>query len=458
MNRLTFLLLIVLSAAIGVSPVFGQSEYQEQIYHARDQVLPALIHIQPVIIDYMTGREKKHPVVGSGVIISADGYAVTNYHVAGKAERIICTLSDREQVPAKLVGGDPATDIAVIKLDLSDYKGKIIPAMLGNSDSLQVGQAVLAMGSPLALSRSVSMGVISMVNRFFPGDIRLPSGEKTGQYNNWLQTDAAINPGNSGGPLVDLDGEVIGINTRGVFFAENIGFSIPINVVKEITQTLIKYGRVDRSWIGVHAQPLQDMESFFGADANRGVLIASVDPGSPAEEAGLAAGDIILKYDGHDVSARFEEEIPAFYQMVASSPVNQKVDLTILARGKEEHRTVTPRLMGDLEGRDFDFERWGFTAKSITTQMALDYRLTDTVGVFVTQARMPGPAFTADLQGGDIIKKVDKQPVDDLDQLMQIYQAMEDENKILLTVHRQGNIRFVLIKCDTGEQKDSEHE
>ncbi len=458
MKGLTCLLLIVLSLAIGVSPVLGQSQYQEQIYRARDRVLPALIHIQPVIIDYMTGREKKHPVVGSGVILSADGYAVTNYHVAGKAERIICTLSDREQVSAKLVGGDPATDIAVIKLDLSEYKGKITPVVLGNSDSLQVGQSVLAMGSPLALSRSVSMGVISTVNRFFPGDIRLPSGEKTGQYNNWLQTDAAINPGNSGGPLVNLDGEVIGINTRGVFFAENIGFSIPINVVKDITQTLIKYGKVDRSWIGVHAQPLQDMESFFGADANRGVLIASVDPGSPAEEAGLAAGDIILKYDGYDVSARFEEEVPAFYQMVASSPVNQKVDLTILAGGKEEHRTVTPRLMGDLEGRDFDFERWGFTAKSITTQMALDYRLTDTVGVFVTQARMPGPAFTADLQGGDIIKKVDKQPVNDLDQLMQIYQAMEDENKILLTVHRQGNIRFVLIKYDAGEPKDTEHE
>ncbi|MDD4052350.1 MAG: trypsin-like peptidase domain-containing protein [candidate division Zixibacteria bacterium] len=458
MKGLTCSLLTVLSLAIGLSPVLAQSQYQEQIYRARDRVLPALIHIQPVVIDYMTGREKKHPVVGSGVILSTDGYAVTNYHVAGKAERIICTLSDREQVPAKLVGGDPATDIAVIKLDLSEYKGKITPVVLGNSDSLDVGQSVLAMGSPLALSRSVSMGVISTVNRFFPGDIRLPSGEKTGQYNNWLQTDAAINPGNSGGPLVNLDGEVIGINTRGVFFAENIGFSIPINVVKEVTRTLIAYGKVDRSWVGVHAQPLQDMESFFGADANRGVLIASVDPGSPAEEAGLAAGDIILKYDGHDVSARFEEEVPAFYQMIASSPVNQKVDLTILAGGKEEHRIVTPRLMGDLEGRDFDFERWGFTARSITTQMAIDYRLTDTVGVFVTQARMPGPAFTADLQRGDVIKKVDKQPINDLDQLMQIYQAMGNENKILLTVHRRGDIRFVLIKCNGGEQKEGEHE
>lgn len=457
MNGLTRISFFILSLAAVATPLYGQSQYQEQIYRARDRVLPALIHIQPVVIDYLTGREKKHPVVGSGIILSADGYAVTNYHVAGKAERIICTLSDREQVPARLVGGDPATDLAVIKLDLAEYKGKLTPAVLGNSDDLQVGQPVLAMGSPLALSRSVSMGVISTVNRFFPGDIRLPSGEKTGQYNNWLQTDAAINPGNSGGPLVNLDGEVIGINTRGVFFAENIGFSIPINVVKEITQTLIKNGKVDRSWIGVHVQPLQDLESFFGADTNRGVLIASIDPGSPAEEAGLAAGDIILKYDGYDVSARFEEEVPAFYRVIASSPVNRQVDLTILSGGQEAHRTVTPRLMGDLEGRDFDFERWGFTARSITKQMAVDYRLTDTVGVFVTQARIPGPAFSADLRGGDVITKVNKQPVADLERLKQLYESLENEKAILLTVSRQGAVRFVLIKRDSGEQKEEDY-
>ncbi|UCE24213.1 MAG: trypsin-like peptidase domain-containing protein, partial [Candidatus Zixiibacteriota bacterium] len=280
MNSKSCLFLTIMLTIILAAPTPAQTPHQSQIYQARDKVMPALIHIQPVVFDYLTGREKKLSIVGSGVIISTDGYAVTNYHVAGKAERIICTLPDREQVPADLIGGDPATDIAVIKLDVSEYTGKLAAAKLGKSSDLEVGQTVLAMGSPLALSRSVSMGVISTINRFFQGNIRLPSGEKTGQYNTWLQTDAAINPGNSGGPLVNLDGEVIGINTRGVFFAENIGFAIPIDVVKTVSEMLIKTGNVERSWIGVHAQPLQDLESFFGTDTNRGVLVASIDPGS----------------------------------------------------------------------------------------------------------------------------------------------------------------------------------
>jgi len=438
--------IILITALPAPSP--AQPNYQKEIYKARDRVLPALIHIQPVIMDYLTGREKKQSVVGSGVIISADGYAVTNYHVAGRAERIICTLHDREQVPATLVGGDPATDLAVIKLDLSEYKGRIVAAVLGDSDALQVGQTVLAMGSPLALSRSVSMGVISTVNRFFPGDIRLPSGEKTGRYNTWLQTDAAINPGNSGGPLVNLEGEVVGINTRGVFFAQNIGFSIPINTVKQVSRTLIAYGKVERSWIGVHAQALQELEQFFGADIDRGVLVASVDPGSPAEEAGLMAGDIILRYDGKDVSARFEEELPNFYQLAANSPNNREVELVALVKGQEKRLQITPRLLGDLQGTDFDFEKWGFTAKSITKQMAIDYRLSDTTGVYVTQAAAPGPAYNGGLQRGDVIKKVNNQLMDDLEQLKALYETLKTDEKLLLTVNRNNSLRFVLVKLD----------
>ena len=449
----SFAIITLMTVAL-IAPANAQSQYQEEIYKARDRVLPALIHIQPVIMDYLTGREKKQSVVGSGVIISADGYAVTNYHVAGRAERIICTLHDREQVPATLIGGDPATDIAVIKLDLSDYKGKIIAATLGDSEALQVGQTVLAMGSPLALSRSVSMGVISTVNRFFPGDIRLPSGEKTGRYNTWLQTDAAINPGNSGGPLVNLDGEVVGINTRGVFFAQNIGFSIPVNTVKQVSRELIANGKVERSWIGVHAQPLQELEQFFGADLDRGVLIASIDPGSPAETAGLSAGNVILKYNGNDVSARFEEELPSFYQLIAASPTNQEIDVTALVDGVEKQFKITPRMLGDLQGTDFDFEKWGFTAKALTKQMAIDDRLQDTLGVFVTQAAAPGPASSGGLRSGDVIKKVNNQAVDDLEQLKQLYEVLKSEEKLFLTIDRNSSIRFVLLKLEKEENRD----
>jgi len=452
MRKLVWGVLVMASAMAGGVWAQANLSYQDQIYYARDRVLPALIHIQPVVIDYLTGREKKQSIVGSGIIISEDGYAVTNYHVAGRAERIICTLYDREQVPAKLVGGDPATDLAVIKLDLSEYKGRIRAAVLGDSQSLQVGQTVLAMGSPLALSRSVSMGVISTVNRFFPGDVRLPSGEKTGRYNTWLQTDAAINPGNSGGPLVNLEGEVVGINTRGVFFAQNIGFSIPINTAKRVTKTLIEKGRVDRSWIGVRAQPLQELEQFFGTGSDRGVLVASVDPGSPAEESGLTAGDIILQYNGTDISARFEEELPSFYDLVAASPPNQPVELATLSNGRQISRTITPRLLGDLQGNDFDFDRWGFTAKAITNQMAIDERMSDTLGVYVTQAAAPGPAYNGGLRSGDVIRKVNNHPVDSLAQLMDLYQSLKGDEKLLLSINRRNSVRLVLLKLDKIEE------
>ena len=242
---------------------------QQDIFHARDKVMPALVHIQPVIKNYNTGQLEKQAVIGSGIIFHSDGYVVTNYHVAGKAERILCTLADRELVPAEFVGGDPLTDIAVIKLDLSEYTGEIVTAEFGNSDSVAVGQYVIAMGSPLALSRSVSVGVVSTKDRYFSSNVRLPTGERTGHYNLWIQTDAAINPGNSGGPLVDLTGRVIGINSRATMFANNIGFAIPINIVKKVTSDILSQGKVTRSWIGLHCQALQELEGFWRLIINR---------------------------------------------------------------------------------------------------------------------------------------------------------------------------------------------
>ena len=225
------LAVLLLLSMIAPAALGGSLVAQEQLYAARDKVMPALVHIQPVVKDYQTGELKKQAVVGSGIVFHPDGYVLTNYHVAGKALRIICTLSNKEQIPAEFVGGDPATDIAVLKLDLTDFHGTIQPAELGNSDSIQVGQQVLAMGSPLSLARSVSAGVISTKDRYFSSDYRLPSGEKTGRYNLWIQTDAAINPGNSGGPLVDMDGRVIGINSRATFLANNLGFAITADIV-----------------------------------------------------------------------------------------------------------------------------------------------------------------------------------------------------------------------------------
>jgi serine protease Do len=437
-----------------------ESAYQQQVYHARDRVLPALVHIQPVVEDYRTGELKKQAVVGSGIVFHADGYVVTNYHVAGKAKRIICTLGDREQLSAEYIGGDPSTDIAVLKLKLDDYHGRIIPAELGDSDSVQVGQQVLAMGSPLSLARSVSAGVISTKDRYFSSEYRLPSGEKTGRYNLWIQTDAAINFGNSGGPLVDLDGRVIGINSRATFMANNLGFAIPINIVKEVVRSILERGSVVRSWIGVHAQALQELEDYFGTERNTGVLVASIDPGSPAEESFLKAGDVILAMDGIDVSARFVEELPAFYNRIAVHEPGTSLHMKVL-RGDETYNIeVTTRPLGELVGEDFECADWGFTVKNITRQMQITNQLRDTSGVYVTGVKRIGAASTGGLNPGDVLAEINKVPVTDLPTLVLRYEELVEEKseKILLTVRRNGAVRLVVLNMTEPESRPQDGE
>ncbi len=427
-----------------------QVSVQQDIFFARDKVMPALVHIQPVIKNYNTGELEKQAVIGSGIIFHVDGYVVTNYHVAGKAERILCTLSDREIVPAEFVGGDPLTDIAVIKLDLSEYQGSISVAEFGDSDSVSVGQYVIAMGSPLALSRSVSVGVVSTKDRYFSSDVRLPSGERTGQYNLWIQTDAAINPGNSGGPLVDLTGRVIGINSRATMFANNIGFAIPINIVKEVTRAILTEGKVTRSWIGLHCQALQELEGYFGTNLNAGVLISSIDPGSPAEKSFLRAGDVVLEVDGKPVSARFVEELPAFYSLIADHKPGTEISLKVLR--DEEHYTfkVTTRQLGDLQGEDFECKGWGFTVKAITRQMQIENQLDDTSGVMVSGVKAVSTADEGGLRRGDVVRKVDRQDVGSLAGFIEIYNNLTKMKieKALLTIRRGGATRFVPVKVD----------
>jgi serine protease Do len=448
----------VLAIAIILSALAttGGAVTQSEIYQARDHVLPALVHIQPVIKNYTTGELEKQAVVGSGVIFHPDGYVATNYHVAGKAERILCTLHDREIVPADYIGGDPATDLAVIKLQLDEYPGQISIAEFGDSDSVQVGQYVVAMGSPLALSRSISAGVISTKDRYFSSEVRLPTGERTGRYNLWLQTDAAINPGNSGGPLVDMQGRVIGINSRATLFANNIGFAIPINVVKEVTEAVIDHGRLVRSWIGVHCQALQELEDYFGTGRDRGVLVASIDAGSPAEEAFLQAGDIILQVDGEPVSARFVEELPAFYRRIAQQPPGTDIELKVKREDSTYALTVTTRRLGELQGEDFEARRWGFTVKAITRQMQIDHKLPDTLGVFVVGVKRVGPAAEGGLRGGSVIATVNDEPISNLGEFISRYQELieQDKDRILLTVRRGNATRYVLLKLDQGENND----
>jgi len=310
----------------------------------------------------------------------------------------------------------------------------------------------------LSLARSVSSGVISTKDRYFSSEYRLPSGEKTGQFNLWIQTDAAINPGNSGGPLVDLDGRVIGINSRATFLANNLGFAIPINVVKDVAHAILTDGHVTRSWIGVHAQALQELEDYFGASRDAGVLIASIDPGSPAEEAFLKAGDVILEMDGQPVSARFVEELPAFYHSIAVRPPGSKIRLKVLRSEESYTFDVTTRPLGELQGEDFECAEWGFTVKAITRQMQLSNRLKDTLGVFVAGVKRGGPADLGGLRGGDVVQSLNRQPVNDLPTLINRYNELiaDGSDKILLSVLRGGAVRLVVLNLEKKDEDMSD--
>src|SRR5262249_35814893 len=278
------------------------------IQDAISMVYPALVQIHVVIPDYGTGRAQKFEAAGSGVIISQDGYVVTNHHVAGRAAAIRCVLTSRQELDAKLIGTDALTDIAVLKLDLSGVpalQGKLPYAKFGSTDALKIGDVVFAMGCPLALSQSVTKGIVAnkdmVFSSRFTGSMIL-DGEDVGLLVKWIAHDAQILPGNSGGPLVNAQGEIVGINEINVggLFGAGLGGAIPVELAQYVSQELIQKGHVDRSWIGADFQPLLKSSSI-----QDGVLLSGVVPDSPAQKAGLKAGDVVKTLDGKPVRVQF---------------------------------------------------------------------------------------------------------------------------------------------------------
>ena len=365
MVRIACLLSLLLVFAVPPPAAADESadllKIQAAVRHARDRVLPALVRVQPISEVYVGGRKVKRTGFGSGVIFSEGGHVLTNYHVAGRAKNLICVMHDKEEVPAELVAGDPWTDLAVIRLELEKYKGKSVQvAELGDSDKLQVGDFVIALGSPFALTRTLTFGTVSCkdrslgVRRDLPGEMGL---QETGQFNTWIQVDALINPGNSGGPLTDLRGAVVGINSRG---GAGMGFAIPMNVARDVAKELIDHGRVRRSWIGVEFQAMAKFEDRFVGDvATGGVLVGNVDRGSPAERADIRAGDVMLTFDGNATNARFDEEIYPIARMVARTEIGKTVEVVLIRKKKKLTTTLSTEDLGQAVGDDFEAEAWG---------------------------------------------------------------------------------------------------
>ncbi len=398
-------LALLLLSALCLAPAVSDDQKQEMTA-AVEAVRPALIRIHMVSADYRQGREVKMESYGSGVIISPEGYAVTNHHVAMEAERIVCTLADKREAEAKLVGTDPMADIAVIKLSSPD--GRPFPyAEWGDSSKLEVGDRVFAMGCPYALSQSVTAGMISNVELVMPpGDSEEfeLEGEDVGSIVRWIGHDALIKPGNSGGPLVDRDGKIIGINE----ISYGLSGAIPSNLAREVSAQLIKDGKVTRSWLGLEVQPLLESSGL-----KKGILVSGVLADSAAAKAGLKSGDIITSLAGREIVAEFREEVPIFNQFVADLPSGKPVEAKVLRNGQEITLSVTPVERPKATDKQHELRNWGICGTNITYVMQKEMELSSQDGVVVTGVLPSGPAGSAKppLEEDDVIVKVGSEPI-----------------------------------------------
>ncbi len=425
---------------------------RDKVMEVAAKVKPALVRISVVEADYQDGREVKYNSSGSGVIITPEGHVVTNHHVAGHAARLFVTLANREEVEAELVGTDPLTDIAVIKLE-NDGTRTYPTAEFGDSSTVEVGDRVLAMGSPMALSQSVTLGIVSNAELVMPRMMRARGaftldGEDVGSFVRWIGHDAAIYPGNSGGPLVNVEGKIVGINE----ISMSLGGAIPSNVAKAIAEELIKTGKIRRAWVGMQVQP-----RLKHSAVDRGILVSSVMPDSPATAAGLKSGDTLVKVNDTDVDVRFDEQLPAFNRMVASLPIGEPARFVVLRNGEEVTLDVTPTERGEVAPKQQEIKPWGITGRNLSYMIAREMKRDNTDGVLVTSVRPGGPAGSAkpNIQPRDVIVKVNDTPVNNLDDLRSVTDAVmagrEEPTPALVTFDRDGGIYVTVVKIGIEE-------
>ena len=376
--------------------------------------------------------------MGSGFIISQDGYIVTNTHVIDNADKIKVTLNDKRELSAKVIGKDKYSDIALLKVEATG-----LPTVrLGDSDGLEVGQWVVAIGAPFGLDHSATQGIVSALSRSLPD----------GTYVPFIQTDVAVNPGNSGGPLFDLNGNVVGVNSQiysrsGGYMG--ISFAIPVNLVKNITEQLKTAGVVNRGWLGVQIQNLdQELANSFSMTRPQGALVASVQPSSPADKAGVQAGDIIVGFNNTEVNSA--DHLPL---LVGSTNIGTTVPLKVLRNGAEKVVNVTIEKLADKGGEDTQEVTQNSTAGTgalglavagLTEQERKDAKL-DADGVVVREVRADSPAGRAGLQTGDVIISVNNTSIKSTEELKTIVEKAPTDKPLAMLIQRDDQKRFVAV-------------
>jgi len=377
---------------------------------------------------------------GSGFIISRDGYILTNNHVVGDVDKITVELNDGQKFEnAKLIGTDPDSEVALIKIDGNNFP--VLP--LGNSDKIEIGDWVIAIGNPFGLSETVTVGVISAVGR---------SNVHIAAYEDFIQTDAAINPGNSGGPLINLDGQVIGINTA--IFSQSggymgIGFAIPINMARTIEEQLKTQGKVIRGYLGIYGQDVtQDMVELLGLKNKQGVIVANVEAGSPAEKAGIKGHDILLEMNGKKI-----ESYDSFRNDIAVLSPGSRARFLVLRDGKTINITValSQRASDIAQSRQPSVpqqsqETLGIEVQNLTKDIAQQFGYSLGEGVIVSRVVPGGAVAQAGIQPGDLIQSVNQQPVSTIDEFDKAMQRPMQNKKVLFLVRRGQISQFIVVK------------
>ena len=385
--------------------------------------------------------------LGSGFIIDPAGFVVTNNHVVENASKVTVRLQDGRELPAEIRGRDPKTDLAMLKVDA---EGDLPAVTWGNSDDALVGDWVVAIGSPFGLGATVTAGIVSARAR----DIQ------AGPYDDFIQTDAAINRGNSGGPLLNLDGDVVGVNTAilsPVGVNIGIGFAVPANLAKPIVQQLRESGTVERGWLGVQIQPVTpEIAEAVGLDDPRGALVADVTPDSPAAEAGVRVGDVVLSFAVSEV-----DELRDLTIAVAQAPIGTAADMEVLRDGQRVTVSPTisrlepsPTARTDAGGGDDAAPQLGMTIAPLTPETRRQYGIDgDASGVVVAEVKPDSPAATQGLQPGDVITRVGKEKVETPEQLASAVEAARkaDQGSVLLLRRRDGMQSFVPIPLDSSQ-------
>ncbi|MCK4403539.1 MAG: trypsin-like peptidase domain-containing protein [candidate division Zixibacteria bacterium] len=406
-------------------------DLQRIIISVSNTIKPSVVHIEVV---KKTGQIR-YKSLASGLIVDKEGFILTNEHVVDDAKSVTVTLPSKIEYPAEIIGIDKQTDLALLKIATEE---NLSVAKLGNSDEVEVGEWVIAVGNPYGFDRTVSFGIVSGKGRVLPN---LPIENQL--INDFIQTDAAIDPGSSGGPLVNLRGEVVGINSIG--FGRGQGFTIPINIANEVKEKLLSSGTIQRGWIGIAIQPLsRDYAGYFNNPQLEGILISDIIPGSPAEKAGLLPGDIVVEYNGEKMSAEKEEDLNKFQVLVSQSQVGKPAHLKIV---REDIATsINVKISEQPKVKADEFEtNFSFTVKEITDVIYRQYMLEDKEGVLVSFVEVGGVAGTALLEDGDVIKKVEELEIENLDEFKKSLDQVKDREQIMLTVVRGKNLRFVLL-------------